>query len=633
MKRLRFWMPLAAALIVGTAVIIAGCASGASSGGGGNFFAGQSWDAEYDVVVVGFGGAGATAAVTAADAGSKVLLLEKAPQGEEGGNTRYAAQLIMIPSDRDQGITYYQALRSQFGNQSDAVVEFIVDGAMGNWDWFAKYGLSKDKFGMFPLVEYPELPGGNESIATYFINDLAEGNAMWTASLFKFLRKLVLDRQDKIDIWYESPGISLIQDKNTKIIHGVVVQRDGKTYNVRAKNGVVLATGGFENNDAMLENFAQLPDAHSKAARYNTGDGIRMAMDVGADLWHMSTLAGSDVNFIVPQTNIAQNYYFASPSKQLNFTGFAATSMLIVGNNGRRFQKETEPGRHGHHDIGGSWISLPIPQNAWCVFDEAARLDRPAYPQWSAGMEEEIAKGWILKANTLQELAALMKIDAAGLAAQVAEYNGYCQAGKDPQYGVEAQYLKPLTRGPYYAFSVSATLTNTQGGPKRNTNCEVLDVWGNPIPHLYSAGEMGSFYVDIYNGGGNLSECLYSGRTAGANAAAVKRDVSSANALRGRAVDFRAEPFNPSLGPNEYLGVGTGMGTEIYLKITYESGRITAVTLLKVNETVGVSDRAIAAIPAAIVAANSADVDIVAGATATSKGIKDAVKDALSKVR
>jgi succinate dehydrogenase/fumarate reductase flavoprotein subunit len=403
---------------------------------------------------------------------------------------------------------------------------------------------------------------------------------------------------------------------------------------VRAKNGVVLATGGFENNDTMLENYAQLPAAYSKAARYNTGDGIKMAMDVGADLWHMSTLAGPDVNFIHPRTNIAQNYYFSSASKSLNFTGFAATSMIVVGNNGRRFMKEDEAPRHGHVNIGGSWISLPVPQNAWCVFDEAARLDRPAYPQWSQGMEEEIARGWIKKANTLRELAVLMKVDAGGLETQIAEYNGYCQAGKDPQFGVNPQYLNALAnQGPYYAFPVNASLTNTQGGPRRNTKCQVLDVWGEPIPHLYSAGELGSFYADIYNGGGNLSECLFSGRTAGTNAAAPKRDVPAGNVLRGSPVDFRSAPFNPTLGPNEYLGVGTGMGTEIYLKIKYEGGKITAINFLKINETVGVSDRAITNLPKAIIAAQSTNVDSVSGATATSKGIKDAVNDALSKVR
>jgi uncharacterized protein with FMN-binding domain len=248
-------------------------------------------------------------------------------------------------------------------------------------------------------------------------------------------------------------------------------------------------------------------------------------------------------------------------------------------------------------------------------------------------MEEEIAKGWIVKADSIRDLAAKMNVDPAGLAAQIEEYNGYCRAGADPQYGVDAQYLKPVAKGPFYAFPVKASLTNTQGGPKRNTRCEVLDVRGNPIPHLYSAGELGSFYVDIYNGGGNLSECLYSGRTAGANAAAAKQDVPSANVLKGKAVDFRPAPLNVSLGPNEYLGTGSGMGTELVVKVKVEGGKISAIDYVRVNETVGVSDRAIVNIPRAIISAQSTKVDTVTGATVTSKAIIEAVEDALSKAR
>jgi succinate dehydrogenase/fumarate reductase flavoprotein subunit/uncharacterized protein with FMN-binding domain len=617
-----------------TAAFAAAYAGGSSSRSkGGDFLSSVSWDAEYDVVVVGFGGAGAVSAASAADAGAKVLLLEKAPEGAEGGNTRYSFQYVLIPKDRAAAITYFKAMRSAFENQSDEVIEYIVDGAMGNMSWFEKMGIPKDRLKPFPMLEYPELPGGKEGIAGYHI----DGDISWNSKLWKFLRQLVMDRKDKIDVWYASPALKLLQDRNSRIIHGVVVQNKGKTYNVRAKNGVVLACGGFENDDAMLENFAQLPDAHSKGAKYNTGDGIRMALDAGADLWHMSALSGPDVNFIHPVSGLAQNYSFnspaATPAPMNNFTGFGSTSMIMVGNNGKRFMKETDPGRHGHVNIGGSWISLSIPQNAWCVFDEAARLDRPAYPQWSKGMEEEIAKGWIIKADSIRELAAKMNVDPAGLNAQIEEYNGYCRAGKDPQYGVEAPFLKPLAKGPFYAFPVKASLTNTQGGPRRNTKCEVLDVWGSPIPHLYSAGELGSFYTDIYNGGGNLSECLFTGRTAGANAAAAKQDVPSANLLKGKAVDFRPEPLNVSLGPNEYLGTGSGMGTELVVKVKLEGGKISAIEYVRVHETVGISDKAIVNIPKAIISAQSTKVDTVTGATVTSKAIIQAVEDALSKAK
>jgi succinate dehydrogenase/fumarate reductase flavoprotein subunit len=628
--------------LTGAAVLAVACATGGASlagrAGSGNFLSPGFWDAEYDVVVVGFGGAGASTAVTAADAGAKVLLLEKAPLGEEGGNTRYAAQLVMMPKkdQRANAITYYKAMRGEYGNQTDEMIEFIIDGALGNWDWFEKMGVSPSRLGIYPLVEYPELPGGNEAIQTTFMDGV-----IWQSQFWKFLRQLVFDRRDKIDVWYESPGVKLIQDPATRIVHGVVAEHGGKNYNIRARNGVVLTTGGFENNDAMLENYAQLYDAYSKAARYNTGDGITMALEVGADLWHMSTLAGPDVNFINPQSGIAQNYYFTSARKTLNFTGFTAAPVIIVGGNGRRFTNETEAPRHGHVDVGGTWFSLLVPRNSWCIFDETARLAVPVYPTWSQGMEEELAKGWVIKANTIAELAQKTGIDPAGLQAEITKYNDYCRTGVDIEYGTDPKYLKPLAaQGPYYAFPVKASLTNTQGGPRRNTNCEVLDPRGNPIPHLYSAGELGSFYTDIYNGGGNLSECLFSGRTAGANAARPKDDVSSSRVLPSNKIDFRSDTLEEFIakaaaaaGPNEYIGAGSGMGADLVLKVKYENNRITDIGFLMVHETVGVSNKAIVNVPQAIIAANSTNVDIVTGATVTSKAIIQAVNDAISKAK
>ncbi|MDR2741665.1 MAG: FAD-binding protein [Treponema sp.] len=586
-----------------------------------------AWDAEYDVVVVGFGGAGATAAVSAADTGAKVLLLEKAPEGEEGGNTRYAMQAVLLPSERDAAIRYFKNLRGVYNNQSDDVIKFIVEGSMENPDWLKKAGLSPDRLKIYPSAEYPELEG-KEGIGVFFIDGLQFQSTLW-----KFLRELVYDRTDKIDVWYDSPGTRLIQDPGTKIIHGVIVNHGGKSYHVRAKNGVVLATGGFENNDEMLENYAQLGDARGIGARFNTGDGIKMAMDVGADLWHMSTLSGPYLNFVNPDTNNAMFVLFNSPQAGPFATGFGSLNMIIVGRNGKRFTNEIDTSRHGHVNVGGTWFSRLIPQNAWCIFDETARKTAPAYKQWSSGMVDEINKGWIVQANSIEELAAKINIDPAALKAEVNKYNGYCKNGLDPEFNVNSQALKPLETGPYYAFPLKATLINTQGGPTRNVNCEVLDVWGNPIPHLYSAGELGSFYPDIYQGAGNLSECLFTGRRAGANAAAPKKDSFTANAIRNKTpVDFRSKAEAAiDTGAGEYLGTGSGIGGELIVKIKLDGQRILSVDVIKHNETPGISDKALATIPRLIVEKQTPQVDVVAGATVTSSAIIQAVTAALSR--
>lgn len=588
------------------------------------------WAAEYDVVVIGYGAAGATAAVSAVDAGAqKVLILEKAPYGEEGGNSRYAAQLVLSPTDREAALTYYKNLRGMFDNQTDEMIEGLVDGLCSVRGWLDAHGAS---YIDYPFVEYPELEG-SECAVTVLVNKKS-----WSGEYYKFLQGLVKGYEDRIDVWYETPGVKLIQDKTTGIVHGVVARNQDELINIRAKNGVVMAMGGFENNDEMLENYCQLSNAYSKGARFNTGDGVKMAIDVGADLWHMSALSGNDVNFVNPETGVAAGYALTNPKKAGYVSGFPAHAMIIVGGDGTRFMDETAFPRHGHTYLSGTWFTQLIPENSWCVFDETARVAVPAYPTWSEGMVDEMDKGWVIKADTLEELAGLMGVPAENLTAEVERYNGYCETGVDIEFGNSdehvAEALVPLTTAPYYAFPVKATMTNTQGGAKRNTQCEVLDVWGEPIPHLYSAGEFGSFYTDIYNGGGNLGECAFTGATAGTNAAAVKTDVLAGSVMEGKtAVDFSAVEASYETADNEYIGVGMGIADGLTVKVTMDGDQMTAIEVISHNETKGISDAAIAEMPERILQAQSVEVDGVSGATSTSNGIKAAVTDALSQVK
>ncbi|MDO4493719.1 MAG: FAD-binding protein, partial [Clostridia bacterium] len=146
------------------------------------------WDAEYDVVVIGYGAAGATAAISAADAGAKVLLLEKAPYGEEGGNSRYAAQLVLAPKDRDAALVYYKNLRGDFNNQTDEVIEGLVDGLCSVRGWLDAHGA---EYIDYPFIEYPELEG-SECAITVLVNKKS-----WSGEFYKFLQKKVQENSDK----------------------------------------------------------------------------------------------------------------------------------------------------------------------------------------------------------------------------------------------------------------------------------------------------------------------------------------------------------------------------------------------------------------------------------------------------
>jgi hypothetical protein len=142
--------------------------------------------------------------------------------------------------------------------------------------------------------------------------------------------------------------------------------------------------------------------------------------------------------------------------------------------------------------------------------------------KWSADNNAEIEKGWIIKAGTIKELAAKIPMDAAGLEETIAKYNGYCRSGKDAEFDRRKESLLPIKTPPYYAMELALTCINTQGGPKHNAKAQTLDNEDKPIPRLYSAGELGSFFGFLYPGGSNIPEAIAFGGIAGENAAAEK---------------------------------------------------------------------------------------------------------------
>lgn len=211
---------------------------------------------------------------------------------------------------------------------------------------------------------------------------------------------------------------------------------------------------------------------------------------------------------------------------------------------------------------------------------------------------------------------------------------------------MRARYLQyaGVRRADVYAAEFRSCVLNTQGGPRRNKNAEVVDTQGQPIPHLYSAGELGGITPFQYNSGGNLAECMVFGKIAGANAAAEKDALPAYEPLArvdpaiayepGAASDVNAagDAASVELASGEYLGTGEGgMGGDITVKVAYADGTITSVEVVSAKETPEIGGEALKKLPALVVAANSADVDAVSGATLTSTAFCAAVKDAVSQ--
>ncbi len=596
-----------------------------------------AWDGQYDVVVVGFGGAGAVAASTAADEGAKVLLVEKAPEGHEGGNTRYCGQLFVYgDEDEEATLSYYKELAAD-REIPEAMLRVYTKNIAHMYDVMEKLtGIDKSGFVDWsgtPFVgpmspEYPEFTGA-EHISLNTLHDGFGDGFLW-----QNLRGLVTGKPDSIDVWFESPGTHLIQDPVAKTILGVQVEREGKTLNIRANNGVVLATGGFENNQQMIENYLDMSQTAYLGGGYNTGDGISMAMEAGADLWHMDVYEGGGFTYGATSFKVKPG----ERSVQVNSPAFTSGSVLFLAADGSRYLREDASARHGHIYDGGTWRNPNYSTRNFVFYDQAqATIMETAIPT-------EFQKD-IIKVNTLTELAKTTGMDPKILADTVSTYNNFAKNGKDLAYGRDPKTMTAISdKGSYYALEILPSILNTQGGPRRNENAEVLDHSGNPIPHLYSAGELGGICAFQYQGGGNIAECVIFGQSAGKNAAAQKealpayqnrlKTVSPMTYTPGKVSDLVKDGPDVTLSANEYLGVShNAMGGDLHVKVTLDNGKITKVEVLDNKETPGIGTKAIEAIPDAIVKANSVEVDNVSTATITSKAIKEAVADALSQAK
>jgi succinate dehydrogenase/fumarate reductase flavoprotein subunit len=146
-------------------------------------------------------------------------------------------------------------------------------------------------------------------------------------------------------------------------------------------------------------------------------------------------------------------------------------------------------------------------------------LDEEMY-HWSQDNALEIEKGWIKRADTISELAGILGMNAAELELTLDRWNSQCSGPKDTDFFRIPGSMVQIKNPPYYGIECWPIVSNTQGGPQFNTRCQVVDPYGEPIPGLYKAGELGSFFGHLYTLGGNLSECVIEGRTAGKNAAA-----------------------------------------------------------------------------------------------------------------
>ncbi len=482
---------------------------------------------ETDVLVVGLGAAGATAAITAHNLGAEVLVIEKSSQQLRGGNSRVSGQIVFWPNDVEKAVAYFRAMAGAYADStSDALVRTWAVEMHANRTWLEALGFNP---AFVSSVEFPDLPGAD------CVEVMLHGPGPYgDARLWDQVIEPAYLRRD-ITTLYDTAAIRLIM-QDGEVVGAEAVQGQARLV-IKARRGVILTCGGFQASPAMLRNFlTDLPCCYPLGTPYNTGDGIRMAMAAGADLWHMNNLAGPFLAFKVPELPVA-----------CRLGATKANSYLYVGGDGTRFigeaanfkveaGRQRSPIKHGKVLRNGRYVQYPCPMPMYMIFDETVRkagglcgkaagfafgwdvIHGDCY-QWSSDNSREIEKGWIRCADSIAALERLIDLPCAALVDTVRNYNVACAGGRDTEWDRNPSTLAPLITPPYYAMALVPALLNTQGGPVRNEHAEVIDVDGMSIPGLYSAGELGSIYAYRYQAGANLGECFAFGRIAGRNAA------------------------------------------------------------------------------------------------------------------
>jgi len=517
----------------------------------------SSWDYTADVVVVGMGFAGQAAAITASDLGANVILLEKGNQNTAGGNSRVCGQGVWVPGTDVYGNAnestlfneqvYFQAMEDGQGFPTDdALIQAYVTNCAQNKTWLQGLGAKVVLYGTtsnpFPQAFYPQLPGASSEMLPYGGSWTVQGTKPYGNNWFFLLQQI---QNRPINVMYSTPAIGLIQDPNTGEIKGVRANpAGGSTINIAANKGVILTCGGYEYNDQMHRDYIDIPGVTHVGSPLNTGDGVHMAQAVGADLWHMNVFA-APTGYAMQTSEYAAGVMIGAPSKG---------GWIYVGADSMRYSNElmapgpntySSPGNAlepaGTYLTAGQYLSHgvytkgPFPVPIHMIFDSVGFGSGALFSSMGGTMgfagpiegynpdpsnKTELGLGWIYTSPTLSGLATMIGKDPVVMPNEVANWNKMVSAGTDTEYGRPGP-LTAISTPPYYAIQLSPMILNTQGGPRRNANGEVLDTNGNPIPRLYEAGELGEVISKLYQCMRNVSMCYAMGRITATNAVAL----------------------------------------------------------------------------------------------------------------
>ena len=487
---------------------------------------------DADVVVVGAGGAGMTAAITAAAEGKTVVILES--QSMVGGNS------VRATGGMNAGKTVYQD-ENEFG-ESAGVEKTLKTAAEKYADnetitalaktvseqWAAYQANPTGYFDSVELMELDTMIGGKgindpELVETLCANSAdaidwldehgitlhnvssfggasvkrihrpvnAEGK---TVSVGSYMIPLLQENCEKagVKMMLDTTATEILTDANGAAVGVKATGASGETVTVNAK-AVVLATGGFGANlDMVVKYKPELKGFMTTNAPGIQGQGIEMAQAIGA--------ATVDMDQIQIHPTVEAN------TAALITEGLRGDGAILINEEGQRFIDEV-----GTRDVVSAAEIAQTGSYSWLVVDQAMA-------DASSVIQGYIKKGYTVTGTTYEELGKAMGVDAAAFAETMDKWNGYVEAKNDPDFG-RTSFANPLNTAPYYAVKVTAGVHHTMGGLKINANTEVLNEKGEVIPGLFAAGEVtGGVHGANRLGGNAVADFTVFGRIAGAAA-------------------------------------------------------------------------------------------------------------------
>lgn len=468
------------------------------------------WDKTCEVLVIGAGAAGLFAAVSARENGAKsVIVLEKSPTPYLNSSSLSAgsvnatgtkAQFKAGIDDKNNAAEFAEEINKAGKGLSDPVLlELFAKNSSKPIDWLADHG-----------VVFTPQPNSAFRLWRMHGCDKHTG-AQYIQTLFEEAKK------QGIDVELSTKVLELITNEAGDEVLGVKAQHKGKDIYVRATKGVVIATGGFCGDIAMIDKYIlDFRGALTFSSPNSTGDGLKMATKIGAGTTHMNYAAV--YGYGIPATADKAN------RQGLIFRGHVMNlyGPISLGPDGKRFVND---------DLAATPISWAMAQKGFKKVYQIATeeqlknfMDKDPIQVigWSPERfkkELEEQKVFVFKADTIAELAGKMGLPVEEVEKTIKRYNGFVKAGKDEDFN--RKYMKgTFEKGPYYGFIGEPIVGVSLGGLKVDKNLNVLDVYDRPIKNLYAAGEVvGGLHGGSSIGGDTIAAGLTLGMVAGKNAA------------------------------------------------------------------------------------------------------------------